>query len=475
VNQIAFRSCLVLAAAVYGACAQCTSDALQVAQQQLNKTMTYISTREFPLATEPPDNHWNYNRAGGDWNTGFYPGWLWYIYEQTLDSSLLSRAKEQTANVSKLTTVVEQPLGYWLMPSFGLGYQITGNPTYLQDLATGSQAFSTMWVPSAGVLNTQPTYHAGTENVIIDDMLSIPLMFYASVNDPGNANSANWFQYAHSHALKMAQNNVRSDGSTYQGTEYNSDGSVYGHFTINGYDVNSTWSRGQAFAIYGFTIAYSYTQDPALLAAAQQAAGYWINNLAADYVPYWDYTQTDYKDSSAAAIAAAGLLQLSTYVTGTESAEYYNAAMNIQASLSNPAAYLGDPSNTDGILLHGAYWVPGDLDVDNSLIWGDYYFIQGCYMATPLPPQVIGLTAGKVSSTSVSLKWEAQTGSIRYTVKRGTVSGGPYTAIAPPPILTTASYTDKTVSAATTYYYVVSASGVAGQGPNSAEVTVTTP
>jgi len=108
-------------------------------------------------------------------------------------------------------------------------------------------------------------------------------------------------------------------------------------------------------------------------------------------VPYWDFSQTNLKDSSAAAIAAAGLIELSTYATDpTKRASYFNTAMSIQSFLSNPSFYLGDPTKTDGILLHGAYYVPGNLDDDTSLIWGDYYFVQGCNRAMARPAQVTG-------------------------------------------------------------------------------------
>jgi hypothetical protein len=119
--------------------------------------------------------------------------------------------------------------------------------------------------------------------------------------------------------------------------------------------------------------------------------------------------------------------------------------------------------------------VPGNYFVDNSLIWGDYYFVQGCYRAMGPPPQVTGLTAQNVSFTQVPLTWQAQSGAIRYNVKRSVVSGGPYTYLAPPPVLTTNTFTDNTVAPNMTYYYVVSASSAAGEGPNSTELVVTTP
>jgi hypothetical protein len=157
---------------------------------------------------------------------------------------------------------------------------------------------------------------------------------------------------------------------------------------------------------------------------------------------------------------------------------YYNAALNIQTSLSNPALYLANPSPsspTDGILLHGTYSKPFNAGVDTSLIWGDYYFIQGCYRAMSPPAQVANVSATAPGSNQVALTWTGQTGAIRYSVKRSATAGGPYGIIAPPPILTASTFTDTTVAPSRTYYYVVSASSTAGEGPNSVEVAVTTP
>src|SRR4029077_904252 len=118
------------------------------------------------------------------------------------------------------------------------------------------------------------------------------------------------------------------------------------------------------------------------------------------------------RDSSAAAIAAAGLLELSTYVSPADSTRYRTAALNIQSSLSSPA-YLGDRLATDGILLHGSANVPGNSGVDTSLIYGDYYFIQGCSRARPTPPAPVNLTATPTSAGQVHLTWDAQSGPIR--------------------------------------------------------------
>ena len=388
----------------------------------------------------------------------------------------VNRSLREVGDFSTGTVRNFQPVLTRIMTSYGNGYQVTRNPAYMTLIQTAAQTMSTLYQPGAGVINSWPYYSGTKTTVIIDDMMTLELLFYAAQNGGSSA----WYNMAVSHALQTMTNNVRPDGSTYQGVEYNSDGTVYLKFTADGYSVNSTWSRGQAWGIYGFTMAYRYTQDPRFLATAQLLANYYINNVPPDYVPYWDFSQTSPapRDSSAAAIAAAGMLELSTYMTDPAlQSKYYNEALNIQSSLSNPALYLANPSvsPTDGILLHGTYSVPSNVGVDTSLIWGDYYFLQSCYRSMSRPAQIMNLSATTPASSQVILTWDALSRAIRYAVKRSALPGGPYTIIAPPPVLTASTFTDTSVAPYTTYYYVVSATSVAGVGQDSAEVVVTTP
>jgi len=472
---------LLLILAAPGGYCQCTSQSLQLAQQQLTKTLNYISTSQFAsysvLNTKNDYSQWN-AVAATDWTSGFFPGWIWYMYEQSLNGSWLTRAEAQTAGLQGETTDASgHDIGFRIMLSYGNGYTVTRNPSYMSAIQTAAQTMSTLYKSfpdGSGTINSWPWYSSKYTTTIIDDMMTIELLFYAAQN---GGNSA-WYNMAVNHALKTMQNLVRSDGSTYQGVEYNSDGSVHNFFTYDGYSTNSTWARGQAWGIYGFTMAYRYTGNTAFLSTAQKLADYFISNLPPDYVPYWDFyfsaANPSYRDTSAAAIAAAGLLELNSYVGASNSNKYYNAALNIQNSLSS-SAYLGNPLTTDGILLQGVDSLPTGAGIDTSLIWGDYYFIQSCYRASAPPTEVMGLAQGTASYDAVPLTWQAQSGAIRYNVKRAAVSGGPYTTIAPPPVLTTNSYTDSSVSASATYYYVVSASSAAGEGPNSAELVASTP
>ena len=446
----------------------CTDQVLNLAQSQLTNTLAYTSTSQFPTETNPANsNHWNL-AASSQWTSGFFPGSLWFMYENTLDNSWMARATSQTASMlSQDTNASDHDIGFKILGSYGNAYRITRDPSYLSVIQTAAQAMTTLYRPTAGVIESWPNYDSHI-TVIIDNMMNLELLFFAAQNggDPS------LYDMAVSHAVKTMQNHVRPDGSTFHVVDYNPDGTVFSKFTVQGAGTNTTWSRGQAWAIYGFTMTYRYTHDPRFLATAQSTADYFLNNLPPDFVPYWDFSEccTQPRDSSAAAIAAAGLFELGTYVTASaDQARYRTAALNIQSSHSSPA-YLGSPLTTDGILLHGSADVPAG-DSDKSLIYGDYYFIQGCYRATSPPPAPTNLAAMRASGTQINLSWDAQSGAIRYSAKRSNTPGGPYTPLAPPPLLTTNSYADTAVNPSSIYYYVVSATNVRGEGPDSAEAS----
>jgi hypothetical protein len=393
------------------------------------------------------------------------------MYENTLDNSWMTRATAQTNSMlSQDTNASDHDIGFKILGSYGNAYRITRDPSYLNVIQTAAQSMTTLYRPTAGVFESWPNFDSHI-TVIIDNMMNLELPFFAAQNggDP------NWYNMAVSHAVKTMQNHVRADGSTFHVVDYNPDGTVFSKFTAQGAGANTTWARGQAWAIYGFTMTYRYTQDPRFLATAQSLANYFLTNLPPDFVPYWDFSKccTDPRDTSAAAIAASGLLELSTYVGATDQARYHTAALNIQSSLSS-SAYLGDRLATDGILLHGSANVPAG-DSNKSLIYGDYYFIQGCYRAKTPPPAPANLTATAVSPTQADLSWTSQTGAVRYSVKRSGASGGRYIVIAPPPVLTKNSFADTTLAAGATYYYVVSAIGLGGESQTSLETSVTTP
>ncbi|OLD58487.1 MAG: hypothetical protein AUI33_17580 [Ignavibacteria bacterium 13_1_40CM_2_61_4] len=238
----------------------------------------------------------------------------------------------------------------------------------------GARSLATRYSPIVGCTRSWNNRHFP---VIIDNMMNLEILFWAARHGGDPA----WYDMAVSHALKTRQNHVRADGSTYQVVDYDPNtGAVLAKETVQGYSTESTWSRGQALAVYGFTMTYRETGDTRFLDTARQVADYFVDHLPADRVPYWDFEApnipNEKKDSSAAAIAASGLLELSTLVPeGASRTRYREAAFQILESLCSPA-YLAEGTTSSGILLHGVGNKPSNSEVDVSLIYGDYYFIE---------------------------------------------------------------------------------------------------
>jgi len=150
--------------------------------------------------------------------------------------------------------------------------------------------------------------------------------------------------------------------------------------TSQGYADHSTWARGQAWGLYGFTMTYRETNNPLFLETARKIADFFIENLPDDSIPYWDFMAPNIpdepRDTSAAAIAASGFFELSTLIPEREeSIRYYRMALNILSSLCS-AEYLSKGTESEGILLHGVGSKPHNSEIDVSLIYGDYYFIE---------------------------------------------------------------------------------------------------
>ena len=211
-------------------------------------------------------------------------------------------------------------------------------------------------------------------------MMNLELLFWAAKN----GGTKDMYDAAVSHAVKSMQNHVRTDGSTYHVVSYDSiTGTVDRFDTYQGYSKTSTWSRGQAWAIYGFTMVYRFTKEERFLETARRAADYFVKNLPDDYVPYWDFQAENIpdepRDASAAAIAASGLIELSQYVQdGSAAKKYWNTAHSILLSLCTPV-YNAKGTPSRGLINHCVTSKPADSEIDVSLIYGDYYFIEALF------------------------------------------------------------------------------------------------
>jgi hypothetical protein len=200
------------------------------------------------------------------------------------------------------------------------------------------------------------------------------------------------------------QEHVRPDGSTYHVVNYDpATGAMKSKATAQGYSAGSTWSRGQAWAIYGFTMTYRETGDTRFLETARKTADYFISHLPDDHVPYWDFQApgipNEPRDSSAAAIAASALLELSRLENDAgRSSRYQASARDILASLSS-SAYLSEGTSNQAILLHGTRHKPHN-SYDTGLIWGDYYFLEGLLRYTQVPIALGAISGGVTARDS---------------------------------------------------------------------------
>lgn len=320
-----------------------------------------------------------------DWTSGFFPGALWYLFEATGDAKWRAAAE-------RFTTLIEpeqhnkrtHDVGFILCSSFGHGLRLTGNPSYRPVLLNGARSLITRYNPVVGSLQSWDKRNGWDFPVIIDNMMNLELLMWASREDP----AAPFRDIAVRHADTTIKNHFRPDGSSVHVVDYDpATGRVKTRVTHQGTADDSAWARGQAWGLYGFTMMYRETRDPRYLAQAQQIAAFLIHHprLPADKVPYWDFDAPGIPDAprdvSAAAIMCSALLELSTFVTGDAATGYSTFAEQLLRTLASPA-YLAEPGTNSGFLLkHATGNHPKNSEIDVPIIYADYYFVEALMRA----------------------------------------------------------------------------------------------
>lgn len=334
-----------------------------------------------------------------EWTSGFFPGMLWYIYEGNRQDQVKQEAIRWTEKLNDLQYFTEHhDLGFMLYCSYGNGFRLTGNNQYRELLVQGAKSLATRFSVKTGSIKSWNGFgswdgkHRYKFPVIIDNMMNLELLFFASkvTGDPS------YRQLAIKHAETVMKNQLRPDFSCFHIVCYDPEnGAVLSKETGQGYADNSTWARGQAWGIYGFTMAYRETGDPRFLTTANRMADFYINhpNLPSDKVPYWDFnanqvgytpgpkskanaTPTNYRDVSAAAVAASAFLELSRMNTGAMSEKCLEAASTILHALASPVyrAQLG--TNGGFLLRHSVGSIAHGVEIDVPLVYADYYFLE---------------------------------------------------------------------------------------------------
>lgn len=317
--------------------------------------------------------------GASDWTSGFFPGLLWLLYEGTGDVRWRNEAVRYTAMVEPAKTLLTtHDLGFILYCSFGQGYRLTGDSAYRAVLLTGASSLATRYNATVGCIRS---WDFGTWKypVIIDNMMNLELMLWS-----GRAGGpATHGAIATSHADRTLANHFRADASSWHVVDYDpAIGGVRGKYTHQGYSDDSAWARGQAWGLYGYTMMYRETRRPEYLAQANRIARFVARHprLPADKVPYWDFDAPGIpdvpRDSSAAAIMASALVELSAFNEGDDGDEQWRLAERMLASLMSPAYAAETGRNGHFLLMHATGSLPGKSEVDVPLIYGDYYYLE---------------------------------------------------------------------------------------------------
>jgi unsaturated chondroitin disaccharide hydrolase len=269
--------------------------------------------------------------------------------------------------------------------SFGNGYRLTKNDAYKKTLLRAADTLATLFNPKVGTILSWPRAVPGVDwplrhNTIMDNMINLELLFWASKN----GGSHNLYDMAVSHATVTMNNHFRPDYTSYHAVVYDTaTGKKIRGITHQGYSDSSMWARGQSWAIYGFTMCYRETKKPEFLDFAQKVTDVYLDRLPKDLIPYWDFNDPSIpnapRDASAACVVASALLELSTFVKDNDKAKMYrNKAERMLEELS---VHYQSRDTNDAFLLHSTGHKPNGGEIDASIIYADYYYIEALLRA----------------------------------------------------------------------------------------------
>ncbi|KAI9277322.1 Six-hairpin glycosidase-like protein [Umbelopsis sp. AD052] len=348
---------------------------------------------EFPHYTTPGTDKYEYVPPF-KWTSGFFPGSIWALYERQLkkngDAESAPVSPEQLLKAGRLweSGLVEQQfntnthdIGFLIMPAFQRDYELTGNEAALDIIIQAAKSLTTRYSSKTKAIRSwnekvSKSYSYTDMNkhflVIIDNMMNLELLYYAAEKS-GNKK---FYDIATTHAETTLKHHFRPDNSSYHLVVYDTQtGEVTGKMTHQGYADESTWSRGQAWALYGYAVTYKYTKDPKFLEASKKFTEMFLSKVAEDGTVFWDFDaeRPTYWDVSAGMIACSGML-LQQQLDPT-----LNYLPYISKILSR--AITGSSGNGDTILEHStvnnnADAMPGMRIADTGLVYADYYFIE---------------------------------------------------------------------------------------------------
>lgn len=317
------------------------------------------------------------------WCSGFFPGSLLYIYEHTGDKSVLDIANQRLAILEKEKHYTgNHDLGFMMYCSFGNAYRLFKREEDHKTIDTAAASLMTRYRPSIESIQSWNKNKNFNCPVIIDNMMNLELLSWVS-DHGGDPRSK---QIAITHANTTIKNHYRPNYSAWHVIDYDLDTKqVIGKKNWQGSADSSSWARGQAWGLYGFTMMYRMINDVTYLEQARNIAGYLLNhpNMPTDKIPYWDYNAPGIpnalRDASAASIMASALLELAQFTKGKEKQQYIETARKIIVKLASDEYRAKAGSNGGFLIKHGVGHLLGNSEVDAPLTYGDYYFLEAMH------------------------------------------------------------------------------------------------
>ncbi len=364
---------------------------VQYCQQQVKRSLNELSPIDYqqtPRNIGPDETHWNLKNAKTpeEWCSGFFPGILWMCGET-------EAAARYTQELGFLAyrPAYDHDLGFQMIGSFLKGWQyidqhggdLATKEHYRQVLLAAADTLATLFNPRVGTILSWPRNVGmfGGHNTIMDNMINLELLFWADQQQTGDDGSGvgRLKRIAISHADTTMAYHFRPDATINHVAVYDS---ITGRHLYNcnhqGYDDNSLWSRGQAWAIYGYTMVYRYTRDSKYLDFVQKVTDVMLGLLPDDHIPYWDMRDpaipNTYRDASAAAIIASALIELSGYVEPQKADHYLKEAKAMLTTLSSEQYQCRD--RKPAFLMHSVGNMPAGSEIDASINYADYYYIE---------------------------------------------------------------------------------------------------
>jgi unsaturated chondroitin disaccharide hydrolase len=316
----------------------------------------------------PNKNPWT------SWCEGFTPGQMWILYQHTDDPWWRKQAETYSKPLEprKYDRTVHD-LGFIFWSTYKRWLDITGDEALKAILVEAGKTMSLRYNQKGKFLRS----FSAEDSTFIDIMMNVGIIFYAAQQ----AGNPEWWQIANQHCLTTRKYLVRGDGSTaHEGIFDLNSGEFLRQTTQQGWRDDSSWARGTSWALYGFGTVYEFTKEARFLQTARQVADYYIENTPTHGVPPndWDEKNPAYPyESSAAAIAASGLLNLAKLVPEPAAAlGYRQYAYTILDTLTSPDFLANETPGYEGILKHGIYHLNKGLGVDESVMWGEYFFLE---------------------------------------------------------------------------------------------------